>query len=100
MATKALILALASLAVLCLVDDAHAAVTHRHALHPAHRPYHSPYYHHYPYRYYPYRHYYTRPHPYAVHPHPHAHGTSYYVHVNHGAPVKEVAEEEVESQES
>ncbi|XP_037793238.1 uncharacterized histidine-rich protein DDB_G0274557-like [Penaeus monodon] len=100
MASKIVILALAALAALCLVDDAHAAVTHRYALHPAHRPYHSPYYYHYPYRHYPYRHYYTRPHPYALHPHPHAHGTSYYVHVNHGAPVKEVAEEEVETQES
>nr|XP_027237892.1 uncharacterized protein LOC113829013 [Penaeus vannamei] len=58
MATKIVILALAALAVLCLVDDAHAAVTHRHALHPAHRQYLSPYYHHYPYR-----HYYATPSP-------------------------------------
>ncbi|XP_027237892.2 uncharacterized histidine-rich protein DDB_G0274557-like [Penaeus vannamei] len=101
MATKIVILALAALAVLCLVDDAHAAVTHRHALHPAHRQYLSPYYHHYPYR-----HYYAHPHPHALHPHPyalhphrHAHATSY-VHVNLGAPVEEAAEEEVEAQES
>ncbi|XP_047485836.1 uncharacterized histidine-rich protein DDB_G0274557-like [Penaeus chinensis] len=106
MTTKIVILALAALAVLCIVDDAQAAVTHRHALHPTHRHNHSPYYHHYPYRHYPYRHYYAHPHPHALHPHPyalhphhHAHATSY-VHVNHGAPVKEAAEEEVEAQES
>ncbi|XP_027237894.1 uncharacterized protein [Penaeus vannamei] len=100
MATKALILALAALTVLCLMDDARGAVTHRHALHPAH--YRSPYYHHYPYRHYPYRHYYAHPHPHALHPHPyalhphrHAHATSY-VRVNLGAPVEEAAEEEVE----
>ncbi|XP_042875765.1 histidine-rich glycoprotein-like [Penaeus japonicus] len=99
MATKIVILALAALALVSFMGDASAAVTHRHALHPAHRLYHYPYYHHYPYRHYPYPRYYAHPLPLGLHPHHHAHATSY-VHVNHGAPVKEAAEEEVDAQES